>query len=407
MDAETTNWIVFSYIAMPFISGIVGWGTNLIAIKMMFYPYEFWGKPPFLGWQGIIPSKIARMASITVDLMTTKLISIEEVFSRLDPKRVAEEMEDSLEAMLEPMVFEILSQYSPRLWTSLPDSLKTYVFNQSRADRPKVVADIMSDIKSNITNLFDLKKMVIDYLVEHKEVMNAIFLNCGKKEFKFIEMSGLYLGFLFGLGQMFVWYFYKTWWLLPVAGLIVGYATNWLALKMIFKPIEPQDFGPFTIHGLFLMRQREVAEEYGKLIAKQIITPRNIIEAILHGPMTDNFFNIVQKHTKAAIDQHVGISKPVFQTFIGPDQYKEMKERICEGIMENLPDTMDALEEYAEEALDIKNTLTEKLAGLSAEDYVGILRPAFQQDEWKLVLAGAILGLLVGFFQLVFMFGGV
>ena len=51
---------------------------------------------------------------------------------------------------------------------------------------------------------------------------------------------------------------------------------------------------------------------------------------------------------------------------------------------------MQALEEYATEAMDIRNTLTEKLAGLSPEDYMGILRPAFQQDEWKLIVAGGV-----------------
>ena len=36
----------------------------------------------------------------------------------------------------------------------------------------------------------------------------------------------------------------------------------------------------------------------------------------------------------------------------------------------------------------------------------GVLRPAFQQDEWKLILAGAALGLVAGGFQVVYVFGG-
>lgn len=395
------------YIAIPFISGLVGWGTNIIAIKMMFYPLEFIGKPPFLGWQGIIPSKIARMASITVDLMTTKLISVEEVFSRMEPDRVAEELDDSLEIIIEPIVRKIMNHYSPLLWNSIPERVKNIIFQSVRKDRPKVVAQIMEEVKNNITNLFDLKKMIIDALMRDKKLMNEIFLNCGREEFKFIEISGLFLGFAFGLIQMAVWAYYKAWWILPVAGLLVGYITNWLALKMIFFPTTPKDFGPFSLHGVFLMRQNEVAIEYGKLIALEILNPNNIIKAIVSGPMTDNFFRIVEKHTMDAIDEHAGLSKPVMEVLMGEEKFMEMKSEICDNLMKDLPETLKSMADYAEKSMDIQNTLTDKLSSLSANDYIGILRPAFKQDEWKLILAGAVLGLIVGFFQLVTMFGDV
>ena len=35
---------------------------------------------------------------------------------------------------------------------------------------------------------------------------------------------------------MALWIFFQAWWLLPLFGLLVGWATNWLALKMIFNP---------------------------------------------------------------------------------------------------------------------------------------------------------------------------
>ena len=80
---------IWLYLSMPLISALVGYATNVIAIKMMFYPVEFFGKPPLLGWQGIIPRRAAKMAAISVDTITTHLITQEEIFDRLDPDRVA------------------------------------------------------------------------------------------------------------------------------------------------------------------------------------------------------------------------------------------------------------------------------------------------------------------------------
>ena len=41
---------------------------------------------------------------------------------------------------------------------------------------------------------------------------------------------------------------------------------------------------------------------------------------------------------------------------------------------------------------------------LPPDEFEGVLRPAFQQDEWKLILAGAALGFVAGIAQLVYVF---
>ena len=61
------------------------------------------------------------------------------------------------------------------------------------------------------------------------------------------------------------------WWVLPIAGTIIGYATNWLAISMIFEPIEPRRVGRFTWQGLFLKRQDAASEVYAHIIADEIV----------------------------------------------------------------------------------------------------------------------------------------
>ena len=40
------------------------------------------------------------------------------------------------------------------------------------------------------------------------------------------------------------------------------------------------------------------------------------------------------------------------------------------------------------------------MSSLPPDEFVGFLRPVFQEDEWKLILVGAILGMVAGFLQL-------
>ena len=58
-----------------------------------------------------------------------------------------------------------------------------------------------------------------------------------------------------------------------------------------------------------------------------------------------------------------------------------------------------------ERSVDVHGELFTRMTRLDAEKFEGVLRPAFQQDEWKLIVAGGVLGLGAGVLQVVYMFG--
>jgi uncharacterized membrane protein YheB (UPF0754 family) len=118
----------------------------------------------------------------------------------------------------------------------------------------------MRDLVDNLDDCYDIKHMVVSEMTEHKEILVDLFVSVGKKELKFIERSGLYFGFMFGLVQMLVFGFYEAPWVLPAFGFLVGFATNVIALKMIFAPVEPTLIcGRWWMHGVFLKRQQEAS----------------------------------------------------------------------------------------------------------------------------------------------------
>ena len=54
----------------------------------------------------------------------------------------------------------------------------------------------------------------------------------------------------------------------------MGYATDWLALKLMFEPVEPVKLpSGLSLHGAFIRRQQEVSgEEFAALLRKRILT---------------------------------------------------------------------------------------------------------------------------------------
>lgn len=393
------------YMSIPLMSGLIGYVTKVIAIQMMFAPLEFKGIKPIFGWQGIVPRKAEKMATIAVELMTSKLINPEEIFARLDPKRIAKEIEIPLMAAAEDITREVAQEFQPGLWEGMPVFARKKLISSVQAKAPEIVENIMSEVQADVTKYFDIKHMVIHNLTKDKRLLNEIFKKVGKQEFKFFSNAGFVFGFGIGVIQMLSWVVTqgKYPWMLPAFGGFVGFFSDWVALQMMFRPLYPKKVMGVTMQGLFIKRQKEVAADYAALISKQILTSGNMMEELFSGTHSDRVIALVNRHVKEVIDAQSGIVRPLVVYALGGEQYRNIKDQVAQRILQQLPITMKFIESYAEDAMDIRNTLVERMQKLTPEEFEGMLRPAFKEDEWSLILVGAALGFLVGELQIHFM----
>ncbi|MBA2531633.1 MAG: DUF445 domain-containing protein [Nocardioidaceae bacterium] len=386
------------YVAMPLFMALIGYVTKLLAIRMMFEPLEYRGWGPF-GWQGVIPRRAARMAAVACDLITTRLIGPRDILDRLDPDKVAAELEAPLLSAVDEITREVMTQFQPGLWETLPESSRLLLIRRIQAEAPEVIADLLRDIRADVDQVFDLKTMVVTNLVRDKHLLNRIFAEAGEEEFRFIARSGIWFGFGIGCVQAVTWALTHSPWILPLFGAFTGWFTDWLALKLIFYPKQPRGFGWLRWQGLFLARRERVTERYAALIAQELITPHNLFEALLHGPLADRVFAMVQRHVQRAVDAQTGVARPLVVLAVGSSHYQDIKRAVAEQVMERLPTTLAYVEDYTAEALDIKATLVRKMRQLTDEEFEQLIRPAFQADEWILITVGAVLGFSMGELQ--------
>ncbi|MEX0604948.1 MAG: hypothetical protein WD623_05105 [Marinobacter sp.] len=405
MNALLTQIEFWQYLSIPVIAALIGWLTNWLAIKMTFYPLEFVGKPPLLGWQGIIPSKARKMAAISVDTTISKIGTVNEIFDQIDPQVLAAHIVHSVEPRTEEYVDELMLQEYPTFWENLPATARRMVYDRVRKSTPRLVDNLVGDVSNNIEDLLDIKGMVIDRLAADKKLLNKIFLECGEVEFRFIVNSGFYFGFLFGLIQMTVWYFHQSWWVLPFFGLLVGWATNWIALNVIFRPLHEKKIGPFRLQGLFLKRQHDVAHSFCHIVTHEILTVSNIVNAILNGPNGERARNMVKKHIKPLVDETAGMGKALTQVAFGPTGFATLKYQVGEKAVAISQTSFTNPIFLKDRAEAVERIMVERMIALSSEEFQNLLRPCFQEDEIKLILVGGVLGFTAGVGQLLFIFG--
>lgn len=211
---------------------------------------------------------------------------------------------------------------------------------------------------------------------------------------------------------MIIFVFYDADWVLPVFGFAVGWLTNSIALKMIFLPIEKTKIGPFVFQGLFIRRQQEVCKIYAEIAARDMLPSHQIWDEILLGNNVDKFEALVRRNAGRCVDRLTGVARPLVEAALGARaelgtgyDYDEVKDRVCDQVIELLPEQLALLHEYTDSALGIQKEIEMKMSALPPAEFEAVLHPVFEEDEIKLILVGALLGTGVGLFQLYVMFG--
>jgi uncharacterized membrane protein YheB (UPF0754 family) len=394
------NWII--YLSMPLVAAAVGYFTKLVAIQMLYKPLEFKGIGP-IGWQGVVPRRAGKTASMTIELLTQNLLKPEEMLDRIDAQEAVEELRGPLEYTVDAMARELIDYLRPGLWDSLPTSGRRAVQERVRASAPQVVERIMVRMRADLTRFVDLQYLAVQILVRNKAQLNELMKGLGGAAIKFIRRSGIYFGLLIGTIQMFAWGYFHNVWVMPAFGFFTGFASDWLALNLIFIPRhERKLLGFIPIRGVLHAEREQVTRDYARLMANDIFAIDVMMEAILTGPTSDHLFAVIGQEVADTLDAELGASRSLVTLAVGTQRYQRMKDKVVTTMIARLPETMEHARDYAERTFGMEELIVEKMNQLTPEEYEGIMRPVFKDDELLMICVGAVLGFLVGELQVVF-----
>lgn len=189
------------YLIIPLLSALVGWGTNLLAVRMLFRPYT---PRYFLGFKlhGLIPRRQSELAVKISQTVEEELLSTEDI------KQIASSPENiaaivgMLERELEDNIFQTLRKIplaSSLLDSSLPQTIKRMQLEYLKRKLPQ----LMSSILERMDNKIEFRSVVCKKIENYDfHELEAIIYRIAAKELKAIEYWGGLIGFLVGVIQV-------------------------------------------------------------------------------------------------------------------------------------------------------------------------------------------------------------
>ncbi len=415
-------WAVLSIIP---VTAFVTWAHVWMALKMVFFPIHFWGfhigSIP-IGWQGIVPRKAGRISGIITDNTLSKLGSLQEFLDAMDPKYMAHIIGQQVGHELEYLIDEVMMERNAILWENMPYAIKRRIYAQANKQLPGVLEDLVVDLTLNVESLVDMREMVVSQMENDRHLMVRMFLKVGQKEINFIWHISALIGIVFGVFQMIVWFVIPWHWTVPFWASVWGFLTNWIAIWMVFNPLEahyvryPQFFertknrkfpwikpvipriGAYNIQGAFMKRQDEVSDVFAKVVTEELITLKTIMSEMMYGGKKEKTRRIVKRHINEIME--TPLVRTTLQLSLGPKEYARLKTDLIDRSIEITMVPISDPEFNASRAQKIFQMFRDRIRELTPKEFQNLLRPAFQEDEWILIILGGVTGFVAGLIHL-------
>ncbi|TWV81614.1 DUF445 domain-containing protein [Moraxella sp. VT-16-12] len=416
-------------LTIPPVTAFVTWAHVWMALEMLFRPIKFWGigikNMPWglqgLGWQGIVPAKAGKISGVIVDQTLSKLGSLDEFFRAMEPEEMAEFITATVDKNLESLIDEIMLERYYVLWSKLPYAIKRRIYAHAHDELPHIMKALVLDLTYHVEDLVDMRQMIVRRMENDRKLMVDMFLKVGKKEIKFIWKISAIIGFGFGIIQMGIFYFVPQHWTVPFFAAIWGALTNWIAIWMVFNPVEPRpvwflrlfryEHGRIVLmfphihrylwQGGFMKRQDEVSTVFANIVVKELVTLENVMHEMMYGTRADKTRELMKSHLYEMLES------PVVATTLKMgmgDSLDEFKDTIIDKSIDATMVPIRDPELNTSRASKIFGLFESRIRALTPHEFQNLLRPAFKEDEMTLVVLGAITGLLAGWLHLVVVF---
>ena len=406
------------------VTAFVTWAHVWMALKMVFYPINFWGfhlGPLPVGWQGIVPRKAGRISGIITDNTLSKLGSLREFLEAMDPEDMANIIGEQVGFELEHLIDEVMLERNAVLWENLPYSIKRRIYAQAHKQLPNTLKELVTELTMNVESLVDMREMVVSQMEGDRRLMVRMFLKVGQKEINFIWHISALIGMFFGIFQMIVWFVVPWHWTVPFWAAIWGFLTNWIAIWMVFNPIEPHyirypqifrctkdrkcpgivpvlKIGTYNVQGAFMKRQEEVSDVFASVVTEDLITLKSIMTEMMYGSKKDKTRRIVKRHINEIME--TPLVRTSLQLSLGPREYARLKTDLIDRSIEITMGPVCDPALNASRAQKIFQMFRDRIRELTPKEFQNLLRPAFQEDEWILILLGGVTGFIAGLIHL-------
>lgn len=187
---------------------------------------------------------------------------------------------------------------------------------------------------------------------------------------------------------------------LPIIGAIIGWIASRIALRMLFRPINPINVFGFKIQGVLPKRRTEFAHAIGHTMQKEFGFHNDIKNVLTDERHLESFKGAIKNAVDNFVERRLTFTSPLLTSFLPYGAILKFKERITNEIVRFIPELAEGLTSELENKLDLNEVVVSKLEAYEMSRIEEIVLNVSVKELRYVKIIGAFVGFLIGIIQL-------
>ena len=183
---------------------------------------------------------------------------------------------------------------------------------------------------------------------------------------------------------------------LPIVSALIGWITNYIAVKMLFRPQKPWSF--FKIQGLLPKRQKELARKIGETVEGKLLSLEDVISKLNEKDLNEKLAPLVRETIDIFVQKKLQ-QIPVVGMFLQGEMLSEIKEMLVVETLQSVPKMIVAFGDSLQENVSLKKMVQEKVEQFDLSVLEEIVYDISGTELRAIELMGGVLGFFIGLVQ--------
>ncbi len=177
-----------------------------------------------------------------------------------------------------------------------------------------------------------------------------------------------------------------------------GYFTNWLAVKLLLKPVRPVRVLGLKIQGLLPRRQAELADRISTAIAQKFLTEQDIMNFLAQADPKEALRLLLMEKWEEKLGEVLD-SMPFIKAFVSPEKLHGIRDKIAEALAGESDAFLRQLVLSLENKIDLRDTIRRNILAFDVTQLNDIIEEIGRREFGEIAWIGAALGIAIGVIQ--------
>jgi uncharacterized membrane protein YheB (UPF0754 family) len=192
-------------------------------------------------------------------------------------------------------------------------------------------------------------------------------------------------------------------WMTPFVGALIGWLTNYLAIKMLFRPRQPKFIFGLLLQGVIPRRQRDLALRIGEVVEEELLKSEDILSALNTEELCGHLAAVIETRLDRFLRERLFRGEFLYEKILSREAVQRVKRGLITELVNLFPLEVEAAMKQLVEKVNIRKIVADRVEQFDFDRLERIVYRVARTELFWVEISGGILGFLIGMLQVLFL----